>query len=60
MDKKPYHLVTWSDLVAQEPSGRPGAIWSPIRSPEHLVVNLVVVDAFSLSILMKKESSWVL
>ena len=42
-------LVTWSHLVAQELSGHPGGIWSPIRSPEHLVVNLVVVDAFSLS-----------
>ena len=30
-------------------SGRPGAIWSPIRSPEHLVVNLVLVDAFSFT-----------
>ena len=40
------------NLVAQERSGHleqsgcSGAIWSPIRSPEHLVV----VDAFSLSI----------
>ena len=45
-----------SNLVAQERSGhlersgRPGAIWSPIRSPEHLVVDLVLVDAFSSSI----------
>ena len=44
-----------SNLVAQErsghleQSGRPGAIWSPIRLPEHLVVDLVLVDAFSLS-----------
>ena len=44
-----------SNLVAQEQSGHleqsghPGAIWSPIRSPEDLVVNLVVVDAFSFS-----------
>ena len=36
-----------------EQSGRPGAIWSLIRSPEHLVVDLVLVDAFSFSILMK-------
>ena len=44
-------LVT--NLVIQERSGRPEAIWLPIRSPEHLVVDLVVdlvvVDAFSLS-----------
>ena len=45
-----------SNLVAQERSGhpersgRPGAIWSPIRSPDHLVIDLVLVDAFSLSI----------
>ena len=47
-----------SNLVAQEQSlqsghlersGCPGAIWSPIRLLEHLVVNLVVVDAFSSS-----------
>ena len=30
------------------PIWSPGAIWSPIRSPERLVVNLVVVDAFTL------------
>ena len=40
-------LVT--NLVTQEQSGRLEAIWSPIRSPGHLVVDLVVVDAFSLS-----------
>ena len=38
-----------SNLVTQERSGCPEAIWSPIRSPGHLVVDLVVVDAFSLS-----------
>ena len=44
-----------SNLVAQERSGHleqsgcPGAIWLPIRSPEHLVVDLVVVDAFSFN-----------
>ena len=43
------NLVTWSDLVTQEPSGHPRAIWSPFRLPEHLVVDLVVVDAFSFS-----------
>ena len=37
-----------SNLVTQERSGRLEAIWSPIRSPGHLVVDLVVVDAFSL------------
>ena len=36
-------LQIWS------PFWSPGAIWSPIRSPEHLVVNLVVVNAFSFS-----------
>ena len=42
------------NLVAQVPFGygvefgHTGAIWSPIRSPEHPVVDLVVVDAFSL------------
>ena len=50
-----------SNLVAQERSGhlersgRPGAIWSPIRSPEHLVVNLVVVHAFSIYTNFLKE-----
>ena len=42
---------SFQNLVAQEPSGHPlgrQSIWSPIRSPEHLVVNLVVVDAFSI------------
>ena len=34
--------VIWSAIWS------PGAIWSPIRSPEHLVVDLVVVNAFSL------------
>ena len=46
------HLV--AHQVAQEPSGLPSgrrSIWSPIRSPERLVVNLVVVNAFSFSIL---------
>ena len=45
---------SFQNLVAQEPSGHPlgrQSIWSPIRSPEHLVVNLVVVDAFSISIM---------
>ena len=43
---------SFQNLVAQEPSGHPlgrQSIWLPIRSPEHLVVNLVVVDAFSLT-----------
>ena len=31
------------------PIWSPGAIWSPIRSPERLVVDLVVVDAVTLS-----------
>ena len=42
---------SFQNLVTQEPSGHPlgrQSIWSPIRSPEHLVVNLVVVDAFSI------------
>ena len=39
-----------SNLVTQEQSGRPEAIWSPIRSLGHQVVDLVVVDAFSSSI----------
>ena len=48
------------NLVAQEQSGHlkqsgcPGAIWSPIRSLEHLVVYLVLVDAFSLAFLVKQ------
>ena len=54
-----------SNLVAQEQlghlerSGCPGAIWSPIRSPEHLVVDLVLVDAFSLTTVSepKRETS---
>ena len=47
-----------SNLVAQEQSDhleqsdRQRAILSPIRSPEHLVVDLVLVDAFSLSTLI--------
>ena len=36
-----------SNLVTQERSSCPKAIWPPIRSPGHLVV----VDAFSLSLL---------
>ena len=43
---------SFQNLVAQEPSGHPlgrQSIWSPIRSPEHLVVNLVMVDAFTIS-----------
>ena len=43
---------SFQNLVAQEPSGHPlgrQSIWLPIRSPEHLVVNLVVVDAFSIN-----------
>ena len=42
-----------SNLVTQERSGRPEAIWSPIRSPGHLVVDLVVVNAFSFTSLSK-------
>ena len=44
-----------SNLAAQERSahlersGRPGAIWSPIRSPERLVVDLVGVDVVTFS-----------
>ena len=43
------------NLVAKERSGHPEAIWSPIRSPGHLVVDLVVVDAFSLNIMKEKH-----
>ena len=41
-----------SNLVTVEirsPIWSPGAIWSPIRSPEHLVVDLVVVDAVTFT-----------
>ena len=44
-----------SNLVTQERSGRPEAIWSPIRSPGHLVVDLVMVDAFSFSYEMDRK-----
>ena len=36
-------LKIWSPIWS------PGAIWSPIWSPERLVVDLVVVDAVTLS-----------
>ena len=52
---------SFQNLVAQEPSGHPlgrQSIWSPIRSPEHLVVNLVVVDAFSITKLATVNKNW--
>ena len=52
LDILPKGSISFQNLVTQDPSGRPlscQSIWSPIRLPEHLVVNLVVVDAFSIS-----------
>ena len=49
-----FHILVTSKIWS--PIRSPGAIWSPIRSPEHLVVDLVVVDAFSLSNAGKSES----
>ena len=46
-----------SNLVTQERSGRLEAIWSPIRSPGHLVVDLVLEDAFSLTNIMIERAS---
>ena len=43
------NLVTLERLGHLEQSGFPGDIWLPIRTLEHLVADLVVVDAFSLS-----------
>ena len=40
-----FHILVTSKIWSSIWS--PGAIWSPIRSPEHLVVDLVVVDAFT-------------
>ena len=42
-----FHILVTSKIWSSIWS--PGAIWSPIRSPEHLVVDLVVVDDFTLS-----------
>ena len=50
------NLVAQEQLGHLEQSGRPGAIWLPIRSPEHLVVDLVLVDAFSFSFRIMKEA----
>merc|ERR1711884_983349 len=41
-----FHILVMSKIWS--PIWSPGAIWSPIRSPEHLVVDLVVVDAVTL------------
>ena len=35
--KRPWYLAKRQQLLSE--SGRPGAIWSPIRSPEHLVAH---------------------
>ena len=43
------NLVAQERLAHLERSSRPGAIWLPIRLPEHLVVDLVVVDVVALS-----------
>ena len=43
-----FHILVTSKIWS--PIRSPGAIWSPIRLPEHLVVDLVVVDAVTLSI----------
>ena len=40
-----FHILVTSKIWSSIWS--PGAIWSPIRSPERLVVDLVVVDAFT-------------
>ena len=42
-----FHILVMSKIWS--PIWSPGAIWSPIRSPERLVVDLVVVDAVTLS-----------
>ena len=42
-----FHILVTSKIWSSIWS--PGVIWSPNRSPEHLVINLVVVDAFTFS-----------
>ena len=51
-----FHILVMSKIWL--PIWSPGAIWSPIRSPEHLVVDLVVVDAFSSNKLMYYARIW--
>ena len=50
-----FHILVTSKIWSSIWS--PGAIWSPIRSQEHLVVDLVVVDAFTFSILEKNSQT---
>ena len=45
-----FYILVMSKIWS--PIWSPGAIWSPIRSPERLVVDLVVVDAVTFSILI--------
>ena len=54
-----FHILVMSKIWLSIWS--PGAIWSPIRLPKHLIVDLVVVDAFTLECMPRelKSELWI-